>query len=116
MPEEAPAAAYDGRRFFLILQGLHQLDDCHLSSISPAGAGAGHSGVAAVAVSVLRSDLLEQLVGNVFLGDERQRLTVSCQVALLAQIGGGIEPNGAVCRFGDDSAVAVRPVCNVSGT
>ena len=84
-PEEAPAAAYDGRRFFLILQGLHQLDDCHLSSISPAGAGAGHSGVAAVAVSVLGSDLLEQLVGNVFLGDERQRLTVSCQVALLAQ-------------------------------
>ena len=56
-----------------------------LSSIAAADAGADDAGIAAVALRILGSDLLEQLVGNVFLGDERQRLTVSCQVALLAQ-------------------------------
>ena len=65
--------------------GLHQLDDCHLSSVAPAGAGAGHSGIAAVAVSILGSDLLEQLLGHVFLGDEGQSAAVGRQVALLAQ-------------------------------
>ena len=66
--------------------GLNQLDDCHLSSIATAGAGAGHSGVAAIAVSILGSDLLEQLVSHIFLGHERQSLAVSSQVALLARV------------------------------
>ena len=43
---------------------LHQLDDCHLSCVTTAGAGTGHSGVAAVTVSVLGSDLVEQLLNK----------------------------------------------------
>ena len=46
---------------------LHQLDDSHLSSVAAASAGTGHASVAAVAVSVLGGDLLEQLVSHIFL-------------------------------------------------
>ena len=51
---------------------LHQLDDRHLRSVATTGAGTGHPGVAAIAVSVLGSNLLEQLVRHIFLGDEGQ--------------------------------------------
>ena len=65
--------------------GLHQLDNCHLSSIAAACAGTGHSGVAAVTVSILGSDLLKQLLYHIFLGDESQSTAVVVQAALLAQ-------------------------------
>ena len=67
------------------LRGLHQLDDRHLSGVTAALTDANHAGVATVALSILGSDLLEQLVGHIFLGDVAQGTAVSSQVALLAQ-------------------------------
>ena len=43
---------------------LHQFDDSGLGSIAAADAGADDAGVAAVALGIFRSDLLEQLVGD----------------------------------------------------
>ena len=65
-----PPASKQGELHYQESRGLHQLDDCHLSSIAAAFAGTGHSGVAAVAVSVLGSDLLEQLMSHILFGDE----------------------------------------------
>ena len=64
---------------------LHQLDDGHLGSVAAANTDAGHSRVAAIAVGILRSEFLEDLVRDIFLRDEGQSLTVSGQVVLLGQ-------------------------------
>ena len=70
MPESEKTGIRKTEYLFGKHLGLHQLDDCHLSSVAPTLAGAGHSGVAAVAVSVLGSDLLEQLMSHILFGDE----------------------------------------------
>ena len=64
---------------------IHQFDDSGLSSIAAADAGADDAGVAAVALGIFRSDLLEQLVGDGLSGNEAQRLTIGSQITLLAQ-------------------------------
>ena len=76
---------------------LHQFDDGGLGSIAAADAGADDAGVAAVALGIFRSDLLEQLVGDGLSGNEAQRLTIGSQITLLAaQMGvGGDDSWGA---------------------
>ena len=49
---------------------LHQLDDGGLRGISAAHAGADHAGVAAVALCIAGSDLLEQLLADILAGDD----------------------------------------------
>ena len=58
---------------------LHQLDDGHLGSVAATNADAGHSRVAAIAVGILRSGFLEDLVRDIFLRDEGQSLTVAAR-------------------------------------
>ena len=52
---------------------LHQLDDGGLRGISAAHAGADHAGVAAVALCIAGSDLLEQLFADI---DDATRQTI----------------------------------------
>ena len=63
----------------------HQFDDRHFRCVAAADADAGHSGVAAITVSILRSGFLEQLVCNIFLGDIGERSAVCSKVALLSK-------------------------------
>ena len=46
-----------------------QLDNCHLGGVAATRAGLVDAGVAAVAVSILGADLINDLLGNVLLGD-----------------------------------------------
>ena len=64
---------------------LNQLDDSSFSSIATASAGADDSGVAAVALLILGSNFVEQLLGNIFLGQESQSSAIVGQAALLAE-------------------------------
>ena len=81
--KERTAAAV--RSLIEVISGLHQLDNCHLSSIATAGAGTGHSGVAAVTVSILGSDLVKQLLSYVFLGHIGQNTALVSKASLLTQ-------------------------------
>ena len=56
---------------FALLQS-DQLDNSHLSAVASTGTDLGHSGVAAVTVSVLGSNLSKQLGNNVLLGNKSQ--------------------------------------------
>ena len=62
---------------------LNQLDQSRLRSVAAADAGTDDAGVTAVALGIRRSNLLEQLVGNVLSGNEAQRLTIGSQITLL---------------------------------
>ena len=62
-----------------------QLDHRGLRGVAPADAGAGNAGVAAAALHIAGSDLLEYLVDNVLTGHEGHGLAVRGQVALLPQ-------------------------------
>ena len=71
--------------FLLTLLCLDQLDDGRLGSVAAANAGADDAGIAAVALSIGGGQLLEGLLADVFAGDESHRLTISRQIALLAE-------------------------------
>ncbi|OLA32074.1 MAG: hypothetical protein BHW27_07245 [Faecalibacterium prausnitzii] len=66
-------------------RSLDKLQNCHLSSVAAASADLDDAGVAAVAVSVLGTDLVKQLLCNIFLGDVGVDLTLGVQVAGLTQ-------------------------------
>ena len=65
---------------------LHQLDDGHLSGVAAAGTDLDDTGVTAVTVGILGGDLLEQLVGDIFLGDVAQSLAVEARVLSLPRV------------------------------
>lgn len=56
--------------FLLGVKLLHQLNDRHLSSIAAANAGADDAGIAAIALGIAGSNLLEQLLAHILAGDE----------------------------------------------
>ena len=73
-------------RFFFVYAVLSdKLDDGSLGCISAANADAGDAGVAAVALRVLGSDLIEHLLGNILAGDESKSLTVGSQILCFAK-------------------------------
>ena len=73
-------------RFFFVYAVLSdELDDGSLGCISAANADAGDAGVAAVALRVLGSDLIEHLLGDILAGDESKSLTVGSQILCFAK-------------------------------
>ena len=48
-----------------VLRRLDQLDNGHLGGIAATGTDPDDAGVAAIAVGILRADLVDQLLGNI---------------------------------------------------
>ena len=62
---------------------LEQLDDAHLRRVTTTGARLGNAGIAAVAVGILRGDLVEQLLDDGFLRDETKGKTSIVKIIFL---------------------------------
>ena len=60
-----------------------ELDDSHLGGVTAARAGLVDAGVTTVAISILGADLVDDLLGDIFLGDVGVDLTLSVQIFLL---------------------------------
>ena len=60
-----------------------EFDDAHFCGISATRAGLGDPGVTAVHVSILRSDLVEELLRDIFLGDIGKDLSLGSKIVLL---------------------------------
>ena len=68
-----------------ILMKSDELDDSHLGSVTAARAGLVDAGVTTVAISILGADLVDDLLGDIFLGDVGVDLTLSVQIFLLTE-------------------------------
>src|SRR5699024_5369286 len=73
-----------GRRRSFCL-GSDQFDDRHFSSVTAAGTDLVDAGVAAGAVSILGAVLINDLLGNILLGDVGEDLAFRVQILLLTK-------------------------------